>query len=296
MSESSVTHHKREVDNMSDASVANLVEGPVLDYDTSAAPCTESAFDTRIKRFFYGKSKALKHVYLKIPKNKITAFIGPSGCGKSTTLRCYNRLNHEGHTRVDGSIYLDGKDIYEKKVSKRLLRYHVGMVFQSPNPFHFSIYDNVAYPLKLNGYKGDIAERVEESIRSANLWDEVKDKLNDSGLSLSGGQQQRLCIARAVATKPRILLMDEPCSALDPISTLKVEELMAELKKKFTIIVVTHNMEQAKRAADLVAYFYVDREDPDGPCGQLIEMGETMQVMANPKSAYTYRYLTGRAA
>ncbi len=296
MSESSVADKVAQMGKPADVDPGRLAAGPVIDYDTSAAPCSESAIDTRINRFFYGKSKALKHVNLKIPKNKVTAFIGPSGCGKSTTLRCYNRMNHESHTTVEGSIFMEGKNIYDKKVSKRLLRYHVGMVFQQPNPFHFSIYENVAFPLKLNGFKGDIAQRVEESIRSANLWDEVKDKLHDSGLSLSGGQQQRLCIARAVATKPRILLMDEPCSALDPISTLKVEELMGELKKDYTIVCVTHNMEQAKRASDYVAYFYVDRDDPEGPCGQLVEFGETMQVMVDPKSILTHNYLTGRKA
>lgn len=268
---------------------------PALTPKPGEAPDTECALDTRIDAFYYGKKKALRDVYLKIPRNKITAFIGPSGCGKSTTLRCYNRMNDENHSSVDGKIYLEGQNINDKSISPRLLRYHVGMVFQSPNPFAFSIYDNVAFGLKLNGYKGDIQERVEKSCRRAACWDEVKDKLDALGTSLSGGQQQRLCIARAIATEPRVMLMDEPCSALDPISTLKIEELMQELKQFYTIVIVTHNMEQAKRVADYVAYFYVDRKNEGGPCGQLVEYGPARQVMEDPQHELTKDYLAGHA-
>ena len=204
-------------------------------------------------------------------------------------------MNDEHTSSVEGKIYLEGININDKKVSPRLLRHHVGMVFQQPNPFACSIHDNVAFGLRLNGFKGDIKGQVEQSLKRAACWEDVKDKLGHSGLSLSGGQQQRLCIARAIATEPRILLMDEPCSALDPISTLRVEELMQELKKRYTIVVVTHNMEQAKRCADYVAYFYVDRKNEGGPCGQLVEYGEARQVMEDPRHELTKEYLGGHA-
>lgn len=258
-------------------------------------PDTDICLDTRIDEFYYGKKKALHHVHFKLPKNQITAFIGPSGCGKSTTLRCYNRMNDEKTCRLVGGIDLEGHDIYGPKVSKRLLRTYIGMVFQQPNPFHVSIFDNVAFGLRLAKFKGDLHERVEQSLRRAVLWDEVKDHLHDSGLDLSGGQQQRLCIARAIAMEPEVLLMDEPCSALDPISTVKIEELMLTLKEYYTIVIVTHNMGQAKRVGDYIAYFFVERrEEKGGPYGQLIEYGTGQQVMEEPKHELTKDYLGGK--
>src|SRR5215831_12576122 len=206
--------------------------------------------DINIKRLFYGGFKAVRDTALTIQKNTITAFIGPSGCGKSTVLRSINRMNDlvRGF-RFDGHIHFRGKDIYDRTIDPVAVRRHIGMVFQQPNPFAMSIYRNVTFGLRLNGYRGNIQEKVEHALRGAALWDEVKDKLHSSGLALSGGQQQRLCIARAIATEPRVLLMDEPCSALDPVATRKIEDLMQELKKKYTIAIVTHNLQQAKRVA-----------------------------------------------
>lgn len=236
---------------------------------------------------FYGDHQALRDISLDIPEREITSFIGPSGCGKSTLLRCFNRMNdYVKDCRVEGSILLDGQDIYAD-FNTTLLRQRVGMVFQHPNPFPMSIYDNVAYGLRGMGIKSrsELDGIVEESLRRAALWDEVKDKLKESGLSLSGGQQQRLCIARAIAVKPQVLLMDEPTSALDPISTVQVEQLAMELKRDYTLVVVTHNMQQASRISDSVAFFLL---------GELVEHGPTAQIFKAPREQRTEDYLTGR--
>lgn len=238
--------------------------------------------------FYYGSFHALKGITMEIPQNKIVAFIGPSGCGKSTFLRLFNRMNElVPGSRLSGRILMDGKDIYAPEVNVDELRREVGMVFQRPNPFPKSIYDNVAYGLKVNGIrdKAQISETVEKSLRAAALWDEVKDKLHDSALALSGGQQQRLCIARAMAVSPSVLLMDEPSSALDPISTAKIEELICELRKEVTIIIVTHNMQQASRVSDWTAFFYL---------GEMIEYGQTRTIFTNPRKEATLNYITGR--
>jgi phosphate transport system ATP-binding protein len=237
---------------------------------------------------FYGKSRALKDVSLKIRERVVTAFIGPSGCGKSTLLRCLNRMNDliDG-VRIEGSAKIGGHDIYAPDVDVIELRKRVGMVFQKSNPFPKSIYDNVAYGLKLQGVKskGELDTAVEQSLIGAALWDEVKDRLHSSALGLSGGQQQRLCIARAIAVKPEIILMDEPASALDPIATSRVEDLILELRKDFTIVIVTHNMQQATRISDETAFFYM---------GELIESGPTQKIFTMPKQKRTEDYVTGR--
>jgi phosphate transport system ATP-binding protein len=237
---------------------------------------------------YYGASKALKNISLGIGEKVVTAFIGPSGCGKSTLLRCLNRMNDliDG-VRIEGSLKIGGHDIYDANVDVIELRKRVGMVFQKSNPFPKSIYDNVAYGLRLHGLtkKSEVEGIVEQSLRGAALWDEVKDRLHSSALGLSGGQQQRLCIARAIAIKPEIILMDEPASALDPIATARVEELILELKKDFTIVIVTHNMQQAARISDFTAFFYI---------GELIEYGATGKIFTNPAKKQTEDYVTGR--
>ena len=238
--------------------------------------------------FYYGSFHALKNITLGIERNTVTAFIGPSGCGKSTFLRLLNRMNDliEG-TRLSGEIRIDGEDIYGRDVEVVELRKKVGMVFQKPNPFPKTIYENVAYGLRVNGVRDRrlIDERVESSLKGAALWDEVKDKLKKSAFELSGGQQQRLCIARALAVRPSFLLMDEPASALDPISTSKIEDLIYELKKEYTIVIVTHNMQQAARVSDRTAFFYM---------GELVEYDQTQQMFLNPSKEATQNYVTGR--
>ena len=236
----------------------------------------------------YGENHALKDVNMEIADHAITAFIGPSGCGKSTFLRCLNRMNDlvDG-CRVEGKVILDGEDIYDKRVDTTLLRKKVGMVFQQPNPFPMSIYDNIAYGPRLHGIKNkkELDEIVERSLQGAAIFEEVKDRLHKSALGLSGGQQQRLCIARALAVQPEVLLMDEPTSALDPISTLKIEELMETLKKKYTVVIVTHNMQQAARVSDDTAFFLV---------GEVIEKNATSEIFARPQDKRTEDYITGR--
>ena len=240
---------------------------------------------------FYGQFQAVKEVDLDIHLNKITAIIGPSGCGKSTVLRAFNRMNELiPVARTTGEVVYQGKNIYEPEVDPVEVRRRVGMVFQKPNPFPKSIFDNVAWGAKINGYQGDINELVEEALRGAALWEEVKDKLDQNGLSLSGGQQQRLCIARAIAVKPSIILMDEPASALDPIATLKIEELMRELAQDYTIIVVTHNMQQAARVSDYTAFFNLGEKR----AGILEEFDETEIIFTNPEKQTTEDYITGR--
>jgi phosphate transport system ATP-binding protein len=242
----------------------------------------------RSVNFYYSDFEALHDISLDFTANQVTALIGPSGCGKSTFLRCLNRMNDLiPGTRVEGQILLDGQDIYATGLDVVSLRSRVGMVFQKPNPFPKSIFDNVAYGLRVNGVgdKAFIAERVETSLRQAAIWEELKDRLQDSALGLSGGQQQRLCIARALAVEPEVVLMDEPCSALDPIATQKIEELIHELKEKYTIIIVTHNMQQAARVSDVTAFFYI---------GKLIEVDETDTIFTRPSLKATEDYITGR--
>jgi len=244
---------------------------------------------------FYGAFQAVRNVFLDIPKNKVVAFIGPSGCGKSTLLRCYNRLNDLiPGARVEGKITYQDIDLYDSKVDPVEVRRRIGMVFQRPNPFPKSIYENIAFGARVNGYKGDMDELVERSLRSAALWDETKDKLKQSGLALSGGQQQRLCIARTVAIEPEVILMDEPCSALDPISTLRVEDLMHELKKRFTIIIVTHNMQQASRVADYTGFFNAEAGDGGSRFGYLVEYDRTEHIFNAPKEKATQDYVSGK--
>jgi phosphate transport system ATP-binding protein len=244
--------------------------------------------ETRNVNLYYGDFHALKGINMSIRENSVTALIGPSGCGKSTYLRLFNRMNDLiSNVKIIGDVLVEGKDIYERGVDVDELRKKVGMVFQKPNPFPKTIFENVAYGLRVNGIKDNsfITERVERSLRQAALWEEVKDKLKKSAFELSGGQQQRLCIARALAIEPTVLLMDEPASALDPLSTAKIEELIYELKNKYTIIIVTHNMQQAGRVSDQTAFFYM---------GELIETDETKTIFTNPRNVRTQNYITGR--
>jgi phosphate transport system ATP-binding protein len=244
---------------------------------------------------YYGNFLAVKGVYLDIPKNQVTAFIGPSGCGKSTLLRCYNRLNDLIPIfRLEGLITYHEQNIYAKDIDPVQVRRRIGMVFQKPNPFPKSIYENIAFGARINGYKGDMDELVERSLKQAALWDEVKDKLKQSGLAISGGQQQRLCIARAVALQPDVVLMDEPCSALDPISTLKVEELIHQLKENYTIVIVTHNMQQASRVADYTGFFNVVPIEQGDRQGYLAEFNRTEAIFQNPQEETTRAYVSGR--
>ena len=248
----------------------------------------ENKIEEKNLDLYYGEKHALKNVSLNIKTNKITAFIGPSGCGKSTFLKTLNRMNdYVKGIKITGDVKLDGEDIYDSRVDTTVLRKKVGMVFQQPNPFPMSIYDNVAYGPRIHGIKNkkELDKIVKESLEAAALYEEVKDRLNTSALGLSGGQQQRLCIARALAVQPEVILLDEPTSALDPISTLKIEELLLELKKKYTIAIVTHNMQQASRIADYTAFFLV---------GEMVEYGETKDVFSMPKDKRTEDYITGR--
>ena len=256
--------------------------------ETLSAIREKSKISVKNLNFFYGKFHALKDINLEIPENKVTAFIGPSGCGKSTLLRIFNRMYElYPEQRAQGEVMLDGQNLLTTKEDVALIRAKVGMVFQKPTPFPMSIYDNIAFGVKLfeNLNASDMDERVEWALRKAALWTEVRDKLNQSGSSLSGGQQQRLCIARGIAIKPEVLLLDEPCSALDPISTAKVEELIAELKNDYTVLIVTHNMQQAARCSDYTAYMYL---------GDLIEFGVTEDIFFKPKRKETEDYITGR--
>ncbi|HBT87166.1 phosphate ABC transporter ATP-binding protein PstB [Desulfobacter sp.] len=254
---------------------------------------TDVALDCKAERIYYGDFLAVRDTHVPIKRNQITGFIGPSGCGKSTVLKSINRMNDliRGF-RFVGDIRFHGVNIYAANIDPVSVRRNIGMVFQQPNPFSMSIFDNVAFGLRLNRYKGNMQEKVEKALRSAALWKEVKDKLKNNGLSLSGGQQQRLCIARAIATEPRVLLMDEPCSALDPIATRQIEELMVKLKEQFTVAIVTHNMQQAMRVADQTAFFAVDISR-GGRTGYLVEMGPTKELFENPQEQLTKEYLHG---
>jgi phosphate transport system ATP-binding protein len=261
---------------------------------TMTQTAVDVAIEARNMSIYYGGFRAVKGIDLAIERQKITALIGPSGCGKSTVLRAFNRMNDliQG-SRVDGEVIFRGKNLYAPDVDAVEVRRRIGMVFQKPNPFPKSIYENIAFGPRINGWKGskaDMDNLVEQSLRGAAIWDDVKDKLNQSGLALSGGQQQRLCIARALAVQPEIILMDEPCSALDPISTLKIEELMFELRQRYTIVIVTHNMQQASRASDSTAFFLMDGDR----AGQLVEYGPTKQLFTNPGEKRTEDYISGR--
>ncbi|MBK8049018.1 MAG: phosphate ABC transporter ATP-binding protein [Anaerolineales bacterium] len=262
-----------------------------VDGRTPAADSAKYAISAKDLNIFYGNFHAVRDINLNIERNKITALIGPSGCGKSTVLRAFNRMNDlVPIARTDGEVLFHGANIYAPDVDAVEVRRRIGMVFQKPNPFPKSIYDNIAWGAKINGFKGNMNQLVEGSLKGAALWDEVKDKLKQSGYSLSGGQQQRLCIARAIAVQPDIILMDEPCSALDPIATLRIEDLMRELTEHYTIIIVTHNMQQAARVADYTAFFMVD----DSRTGHLVEYGPSKQIFTQPKDKRTEDYITGR--
>jgi len=264
---------------------------PVQTLANTNSPFREYAIEAHDLNIYYGDFLAVKGVYLKIQKQKITAIIGPSGCGKSTVLRAFNRMNELVPTaRTQGEVLYHGKNIYDPDVDPVEVRRRIGMVFQKPNPFPKSIYENVAWGARINGFRGDMDQLVEESLRNAALWDEVKDKLHQSGLSLSGGQQQRLCIARAIAIQPDLILMDEPASALDPIATLKIEELMRNLARNYTIIIVTHNMQQAARVSDYTAFFNLG----ENRAGMLEEFGATQKIFTNPEKKTTEEYITGR--
>ncbi len=262
---------------------------------TNTQPKTTPALTAEDVSVYYGDTLAVKGVFLEIPQHQITAFIGPSGCGKSTILRCFNRTNDLiPSARVTGNIFFHEVNLYGKKIDPVEVRRRIGMVFQKPNPFPKTIYENIAFGARINGYQGNMDELVESSLKRAAIWDEVKDKLNESGLGLSGGQQQRLCIARAIAIQPEIILMDEPCSALDPISTLRIEELMQELKEQYTIVIVTHNMQQASRVSDKTAFFNAEATDQGGKLGYLVEYDDTATIFTNPKQDYTRDYVSGR--
>ena len=255
-----------------------------------------AVFDVRDLSVYYGDFRAVRDVTLPIYRNQITALIGPSGCGKTTFIRCLNRMNDLIESaRVEGSLLYHGVDLYDPAVDPVEVRRRIGMVFQKPNPFPKSIYDNIAFGPKIAGFKGNMDELVEESLRRAALWDEVKDKLKESGLALSGGQQQRLCIARAIATRPDVILMDEPCSALDPIATQRIEDLMQELLTEYTIVIVTHNMQQAARVSDRTAFFTVEVVEESGHrTGTIVEYDQTETIFTNPRDPRTEDYVTGR--
>ncbi len=254
-------------------------------------------FEVRNLDVFYGSYRAVRGVELVVYRNQITAFIGPSGCGKTTVLRCLNRMNDLiPGARIDGTVLYNGVDLYGPDVSAPEVRRRVGMVFQKPNPFPKTIYDNIAYGPRINGMSNrtDLDNVVEKSLRSAALWDEVKDRLRTSALGMSGGQQQRLCIARTIAVEPEVVLMDEPCSALDPIATARIEELMRELKEKYTIVIVTHNMQQAARVSDYTAFFTAELDDTGTRYGELVEFDATAKIFSNPADTRTENYITGR--
>jgi phosphate transport system ATP-binding protein len=282
------------------ASAATLAEASpsmrALSIDTTArapeaAPAQETVISLKGVSFYYGAFRAVKDIDIEVPAQHITALIGPSGCGKSTLLRTMNRMNDLiPGTRLTGELRYHGQDVYARDVDPVEVRRRIGMVFQKPNPFPKSIYDNVAFGPRINGVKGNMDEIVETSLRRAALWDEVKDKLKQSGLALSGGQQQRLCIARAIATSPDVILMDEPCSALDPRSTLQIEDLMAELRQQYTIVIVTHNMQQAARASDFTVFLNMAEDR----AGYVVEQGATIGIFTNPQHQMTEDYVSGR--
>ena len=270
----------------------------MIDMKKNGTADNEPVLHTDNINIFYGDFHAVRNVTMDVPKYKVTAFIGPSGCGKSTVLRCFNRLNDLINIfRLEGRIFYKGKNLYDPNIDPVAVRRRIGMVFQKPNPFPKSIYDNIAYGVRINKLaknKSEMDEVVERSLRQAALWDEVKDKLNQNGFALSGGQQQRLCIARTVAINPDVVLMDEPCASLDPISTLKVEELINDLKQNYSIVIVTHNMQQASRVADMTAFFNAKAEEGGKRFGYLVEHDETQNIFQNPQEEATQQYVSGR--
>jgi len=286
----------RAVEQMESLDVEAMIPEAQATPSESEAVSPEVVFAVSDLDVYYGSFRAVRDVNINVNRNEITAFIGPSGCGKTTVLRCFNRMNDLIETaRVEGSITYHGVDLYDRAVNPVEVRRRIGMVFQKPNPFPKSIYDNVAYGPKVAGVKGNMDEIVERALRGAALWDEVKDRLKASGLGLSGGQQQRLCIARAIANDPEVLLMDEPCSALDPIATARIEDLMQEIKDKYTIIIVTHNMQQAARVSDRTAFFTTEvNPDSDTRTGLLVECDSTDTMFSNPTDERTENYVTGR--
>ena len=283
-------HSTEELPTMTDAPMVAAMAA------NAPAPGGAAVFDVRDVSVYYGAFRAVRNVSMEVRQHQITAFIGPSGCGKSTMLRCFNRMNDLiDSARVEGDITYHGVDLYDPAVNPVEVRRRIGMVFQKPNPFPKSIYDNVAYGPRVAGGKGNMDDVVERALQGAALWDEVKDRLKESGMILSGGQQQRLCIARAIATDPEVLLMDEPCSALDPIATGRIEDLMVEIKERFTIIIVTHNMQQAARVSDRTAFFTTEvSEEGDRRTGTLVEFSDTDKIFTNPSDERTENYVTGR--
>jgi phosphate transport system ATP-binding protein len=281
-------------DRATTVTIPSVVAAPRAELDGNAP----LVFDVKDLAVYYGSFRAVREVELDIRQNQITAFIGPSGCGKTTVLRCLNRMNDLIATaRVEGKILYHDVDLYGPNVSAAEVRRHIGMVFQRPNPFPKSIYDNVAFGPRINGIrkKSELDDIIERSLRGAALWDEVKDRLKSSALGMSGGQQQRLCIARAIAVEPEVILMDEPCSALDPIATARIEELMREMKDKYTIVIVTHNMQQAARVSDRTAFYTTEvSEQGDRRTGRLVEFDETEKIFSNPSDTRTENYVTGR--
>jgi phosphate transport system ATP-binding protein len=293
-----MTAEMEEVDDVTQTEVDLRLEvTPAGDSEDAAAEDQRPVvFDVKDLSVYYGSFRAVRDVAFPIRKHEVTAFIGPSGCGKTTVLRCFNRMNDliDG-ARVEGTLTYHGVDLYDPKVNPVEVRRRIGMVFQKPNPFPKSIYDNVAYGPRIGGQKGDLDEVVEQALRRSALWDEVKDRLKKSALGLSGGQQQRLCIARAIAVNPEVILMDEPCSALDPIATGRIEDLMSEIKLDYTIVIVTHNMQQAARISDRCAFFTTEvNETSDVRTGVLVEVDRTEKIFANPSDERTENYVTGR--
>jgi phosphate transport system ATP-binding protein len=281
--------------NETGAKVKAPIAGLAPQGRTASPVATETVIELKGVGVHYGKAHAVRDVSLPVARNQITAMIGPSGCGKSTVLRSINRMNDLiPGAKVSGEISFHGTDVYGPGVDPIAVRRHIGMVFQKANPFPKSIFDNVAYGLRINGMKDNLADRVEQALRSAALWDEVKDNLKKSALALSGGQQQRLCIARAIAVQPEVLLMDEPCSALDPIATARIEELMNELVRDYTIVIVTHNMQQAARVSDATAFYSADVDEAGERFGFLVEFDETQRLFSNPTDPRTEDYITGR--
>ena len=296
-SEDTPEHTEDEATVTSMIDTTALTPQSVADDGSSTAPLDgRDVFTVEGLNVFYGDHHAVSEVDLTVKEREITAFIGPSGCGKSTVLRCFNRMNDLiDIARVDGTVRYHGVDLYDESVDPVAVRRRIGMVFQKPNPFPKSIYDNVAYGPRVGGQRGNLDDVVERSLRSAGLWDEVKDRLGESALGMSGGQQQRLCIARAIAVNPDVLLMDEPCSALDPIATGVIEELMKEIQSEYTIIIVTHNMQQAARVSDRTAFFTAEIDERSGQRrGKLVEFDETGTIFSNPGDERTEAYVTGR--
>ncbi|HEX6022987.1 MAG TPA: phosphate ABC transporter ATP-binding protein PstB [Solirubrobacter sp.] len=282
-----------EAEHMPAAAAASA--RPAQQRPAEGAPEGEPIFDVRGVSVYYGDHKAVADVDLALPRHRITALIGPSGCGKSTFIRCLNRMNDLiPSARVDGQIVYHGQDLYAPEIDPVQVRKRIGMVFQKPNPFPKSIYDNIAFGPRLLGMKGDMDEIVERALRRGALWDEVKDRLKTNAFGMSGGQQQRLCIARALATEPDVLLMDEPCSALDPISTGRIEDLMLELKERYSIVIVTHNMQQAARVSDMTAFFTVQLGENEQRTGHVVEYAPTDKIFTNPDDPRTEEYVTGK--